>query len=42
MKYISYGVDGSWYEWTDFKDMLEYYKGHPKDRWTWFIEKKNK
>jgi hypothetical protein len=42
MKYISYGIDGLWHEWTDFKEMLEYYKGHPKDRWTWFIEKESK
>ena len=40
MKYISMDVGGIWYEWTNFEEMLEYYKGYPQDRWTWFIEKK--
>jgi len=38
--YISRDVGGIWYEWTDFKEMLEHYKGYPKDRWTWTIKNK--
>ena len=38
--YISRDVGGIRHEWTDFKEMLKYYKGFPKDRWTWHIKNK--
>jgi len=37
--YVSRDIGGTRLEWTDFKEMLEYHKGFPKDRWTWFIKK---
>ena len=40
MKYVSIDVGGIMYEWDDFSEMIEYYKGFPKDRWKWNFKNK--
>jgi hypothetical protein len=39
MTYTSIEIGGIQHEWDDFKTMIEYYKGHPNDRWIWIINK---
>ena len=35
MKYWSLDISDTYNEWNSFEEMMEYYKGFPKDRWKW-------
>ena len=35
MKYISIEIGGISHEWSDFQEMINYYKNFPSDSWKW-------
>ena len=37
--YVSMDIGGISYEWEDFNEMIEYYRGYPSDRWWWTKKK---
>lgn len=35
MKYISIEIGGISHEWSDFQEMIKYYKNFPSENWKW-------
>ena len=35
MKYVSIEIGGISHEWSDFQEMIKYYKNFPSDNWKW-------